>query len=148
MAGVRRRFEGEGHMTTDFGLDTSCTRELRTGRLVSGPRLAAEAAYRRLTTPRAMLRGGEEEANYGYDITELVGKGASVAPQVPQLVSSELLKDERIETVDVDVVVATDGPAVSFTITIAATTKEGPFALTLAVSAVTVDLLGIKTEGT
>lgn len=132
---------------TNFGRDVSCTNTMRTGRLVSGPRLVAEAAYRRLKTPRGMLRGGEAEADYGYDVTSLVGQGEDIIPAIPQILSSELSKDERIETVDVNVVASSDGPALRLTITIEGTTKEGPFALTLGVSEVTVELLGIKAVG-
>ncbi len=57
----------------DFGREISCTDSLKTGRFSTGARLVAEAAYRRLTTPRGTLRGGEEEANYGIDLTEMCG---------------------------------------------------------------------------
>jgi hypothetical protein len=132
--------------TTDYGKETSCTDVLRTGRYVTGVRLVAEAAYRRLTTPRGTLRGGEEEADYGLDLTELIGSAAtkSDASALSGRIKSELSKDERISGVTVDVVAFADGPSTSFTITIGATTNDGPFTLVLAASAVTVELLGIK----
>ena len=46
-----------GGTMTDFGFDTSCTTALRTGRFSSGPRLVAEACFRRLSTLRGTLRG-------------------------------------------------------------------------------------------
>lgn len=131
-------------MTVDLGRDISCTDSLKTGRFATGVRLVAEAAYRRLTTPRGMLRGGEEEQNYGLDLTAFCGttNPKATAASLPGRIKSELLKDERIETVDVNIVVTTSRPATTFTITIAATTGAGPFTLKLLASAVDVELLG------
>lgn len=133
-------------MATSFGRDISCTTELRTGRFASGVRLVAEAVYRRLTTPRGMLRGGEEEANYGLDVTELLGSVRSAADEaaLPGRIRAEVLKDERIETVDVQMTKATAANGtISYVIAIEATTGAGPFSLQVAASDVTVELLGI-----
>jgi hypothetical protein len=134
--------------TTDYGRDISCTDVIRTGRYVTGSKLVAEAAYRRLTTPRGMLRGGELEADYGIDLTELIGSAAtkSDAAALSGRIQSELSKDERIAAVSVDVVASTSGPSTSFTITISASTSDGPFTLVLGASAVTVEILGIKAD--
>lgn len=130
----------------DFGQDTSCTTSLRTGQLVSGPRLVAEALYRRFTTPRGMLRGGEDEANYGLDLVGIIGSVStkSDAAALEGRILSEAQKDERIQSVSVTVNATTSGPSTSFAIAISATTAAGPFTLQLAVSAVTVELIGIK----
>ncbi|MCL2724860.1 MAG: hypothetical protein FWD69_10535 [Polyangiaceae bacterium] len=129
-----------------FGLDTSCTTSIRSGQFVSGPRLVAEAAYRRLTTPRGMLRGGDDERNYGFDMSELIGSVStdSDAVSLEGKIRNELFKDERILTVDVNVTVTTSGPAVAFDVEIKATTREGPFTLAVRVSEVSVELLGIQ----
>lgn len=134
---------------TSFGRDISCTTSLRHGGFASGARLVAQACYRRLTTPRGMLRGGEEEQSYGIDISELVGSSTSAAAvaSLQGRVRAELEKDERIESVTVSVVPTTRGPATTYTITVAAFTSEGPFTLSLAASDVTVELLGIQAEG-
>ncbi len=131
---------------TDFGRDMSCTTELRTGRFATGARLVGEACFRRLTTPRGMLRGGEEEANYGLDLTELIGSGnvKADAASLPGRIKSELKKDERVLTVDATVTVTTEGPATVFDIAIECDTDEGPFTLTLRASDVDVELLGIE----
>jgi len=133
---------------TDFGRDLSCTDSLRTGRYVTGARLVAEAAYRRLTTPRGMLRGGEEEATYGLDLSELVGSVASDADAATLAgrIEAELLKDDRIESVAVTVTATREGPSTTFVVAIRATTAAGPFDLTLGVDGVTVDLLGLGGE--
>lgn len=134
---------------SNFGRDTSCTTSLRTGRFATGPRLVAEAAYRRLTTPRGTLRGGEEEANFGIDLMERIGSvsAKSDAASLPGEIKSELKKDERIDTMTVTVLQTKDGPDVSFDITIDAQTAEGPFTLQVAASALSIELLGIKAEG-
>ncbi|MCL2777714.1 MAG: DUF2634 domain-containing protein [Polyangiaceae bacterium] len=132
----------------DFGRDTSCTTSLRTGRFVSGVRLVAEAAYRRLTTRRGLLRGGEEEANYGIDLCDLIGsvKTKTDEASLPGRIKAELTKDERIDSVDVSVESTTVAGATSFEIAVYAKTGAGPFTLTLRVSAVTVELLRITAE--
>lgn len=135
-------------MATTFGKDISCGASLKSGRFVSGVRLVAEAAYRRLTTPRGTLRGGEEEANYGFDLTEVIGavttRGAIAA--LSGRIRNELLKDERIDDVKVTIVDRTFGVAFEYEILVAGTTSEGPFALQLSATDVTVELIGITTE--
>ena len=133
-------------MATNYGRDISVTTELRTGRFAKGLRIVAEAAFRRLTTPRGMLRGGEDEADYGLDLSECIGSAATkaTAASLPGRIKSELLKDERIVDVAVDIVVAVDGPSTSYTITIEAEATEGPFTLQILASEVTVELLGIE----
>ena len=136
-------------MTTEFGTDISCTTSLQTGRLSKGVRVVAEAAFRRITTPRGMLLGGEEEANYGIDLSTYIGKEATkdTVASLPAIIRAELSKDERILTVVVDVVAQEDGPLVTLNISIECTTNEGPFALQLAVTKVETSLLGITTDG-
>ncbi len=136
-------------MAVDLGTDTSCMTGLRTGRLVSGARLVAEAAYRRLTTPRGTLRGGEEEANYGLDLTACIGSAQTAADRaaMPGRISMELAKDERIVETRVAVTESTDGPAKSWDVLIECGTLAGPFSLRLGVSEVTTTILGIEAEG-
>lgn len=131
----------------DLGRDVSCTDSILTGRFSTGAQLVAEAAYRRLTTPRGMLRGGEAEANYGLDLTELCGSTnvRSLQASLPGRIRSELTKDERIESVAVNVAVSQDGADTSFDITVECVTSAGPFTLQLLASDVTVELLGIST---
>lgn len=133
-------------MATDLGRDLSCTTGLRTGRFATAGRLVGEAAYRRLTTPRGSLRGGEEEQNYGLDLTELIGSASTKADAaaLPGRIRTELSKDERIETVTVTVTRTVRGPATEFVIDVIATTSLGPFTLKLLVDGVTVSLLGIE----
>jgi len=132
-------------MSVDFGRDISVTDLLRTGRFATGTQLVGEACYRRLTTPRGMLRGGEDEANYGIDLTELIGESrpSVIAASLPGRIKNELLKDERIQTCEVELTVSTSGPSTSFVIVIEVTTAAGPFALQILATDVTTELLGI-----
>lgn len=131
---------------SDYGYDTSCLTSLRTGRYASGARLVAEAAYRRLTTPKGSLQGGEAEADYGFDLADLIGQAVtpSKIAALPGQIQNELMKDERIASVTVNVTSTKDGPAVSWVVSIEAETAVGPFALQLSVNDVTVSLLGIN----
>jgi hypothetical protein len=134
-------------LPTDLGRDIGCTTGLRTGRFVTKGRLVGEAAYRRLTTPRGMLR---DDLDYGLDLTEMIGSAnpRATAAALPGQIKSELLKDQRIVSVDADVTVSTSGPATTFTIDIRAETTLGPFTLALLASDVTVELLGIAEAST
>jgi|SRR5579872_1629037 len=136
-------------MTTDFGKDISCTTAIRTGRYSSGPRLVAEAAFRRLTTPRGTLRGGDDEANYGLDLADAIGSATTkaTAAALPGQIEAELMKDERIVSVSAEVVATSQGPSVSWKVSVIAETDAGPFTLVLGVSGVTVSLLGLQAEG-
>ena len=132
---------------TTFGRDISCTDGLRTGRYASGLRLVAEACYRRLITPRGTLRGGEAEKNYGTDLTAYVGKGDPnlVVAQLPGVIRSELMNDERVESVTATVAkVDLGGGLWSLSVNVAVQTAEGPFELQLSVDSVTVALVGFK----
>lgn len=133
-------------MATNFGREMSCTDSLRTGRYAIGVRLVAEACYRRLITPRGTLRGGEDEANYGLDLTGFVGSTnpRQLEVKLPSLIAAELKKDPRVLEVVAEVTVTTVGPASTLTIEIAVETSDGPFELQLGVSGVTVELLGIS----
>lgn len=132
--------------TVNFGRELSCTDGLNTGRFVTGVRLVAEACYRRLTTPRGTLRGGETEQNYGFDLAQFIGctNARQVAASLPARITNELVKDERVESVEVDVVPTTTAAGeTSFAISIDVVTGAGPFTLQVGIGAVTVDLLGI-----
>lgn len=134
-------------MATNFGREISCTTSLQTGRFVSGVLAVAQANFRRLITPRGMLRGGEDEQNYGLDLEELIGTTPTDAPSLEGRVQGELLKDERNLSVRVTVADTSDGVAHSYDITIECDTAEGPFTLQIAASDVSVELLGITLGG-
>jgi len=134
-------------MSIGYGADLSCPGRLSTARLVGGRTLLAEAMLRRLTTPRGTLHGGAEESAYGIDLAAYVGavNAAVAAAALPAIIEGELLKDDRIASVRVRLTSsrALDG-TVTFTIAIDVTpaSELADFALTLAVSAVSVDVIG------
>jgi len=129
-----------------FGTDTWCLGSLSTGRLATGSALVAQAAFRRLTTPRGTLRGGDEEAAYGLDVAGFVGDvgyDAAVA-QIPGRVRAELLKDPRLAEVLVEATIVNDRGKQTITISVVGVTADETedFALTLSVNDVTVNLIG------
>jgi hypothetical protein len=89
-----------------YGEDTWCGDRYRPGRTARGITNFALACYRRQITPRGVLRGGEDEENYGLDVAEYVGAvGVETAvAALPGLIRGELLKDDRAADVEVSIV--------------------------------------------
>jgi hypothetical protein len=135
-------------MATGFGVDIYCTDRLRTGKFASGRVALAQAVYRRLTTPRGTLRGGDEEQAYGIDLPGFVGRTATAIAiaALPGIIHAELLKDGRIADTAAEVIASTDSNGlVTLTITIRVVPVDDTeeFSLTVAASATNVELLGI-----
>lgn len=136
-------------MSQGYGHDTYCLDELRTGRLVSGPLLVAQAIYRRLTTPRGTLRGpdGGEESNYGIDLPGLIGAldPRRLALALPAMVRNEILKDDRVQDAAVDVVLDESTHAVRAVINISIVLVNAgeTFGLTVSADALDVSLLEV-----
>lgn len=134
-----------------YGKDMSALDAVRAGTLVSGARLVAEAAYRRLTTPPGTLQGGPAEEDYGIDLPGYVGMLDSRATQLalPGIVRAELLKDDRLASVDVTVARETlPAAGVRYLVRVTGTTSlDEDFTLTVAVNDVSAEFLGI-TYGT
>lgn len=133
-----------------FGTDTWCTDSLRTGRLVTATTLLAHALYRRLITPRGVLRGGQDESAYGVDVTGYVGAvGYEIAEAaLPNIVRAELKKDDRVQNVVVRATLrGATGPTQSLLLEIDVYPVDDTetFSLTLAVSEVETQLLGTGT---
>ena len=132
--------------TTGYGVEIDCATSLVSGRLVSGWRVVAQALFRRVTTERGTLRGGDEEAAYGIDLAAYVGAVGypTAVAAIPALVRGEWLKDDRVSSVEIAAYVVTDAAGLS-SITLEATVDlvdDGEtFDLTLAVSTGGVQLL-------
>lgn len=136
-------------MGAGYGTDTYCYDSLRTGRLVSGAELVAQAIFRRLTTARGTLRDGDEGETYGIDIQDFVGQvgNADAADAIPDAIAAEVLKDDRVDSVVVEATrQVLPAGLVTFVINIDTTLRDDTdsFTLTLKVSDVSVDLLGIE----
>lgn len=124
-------------MATDYGIDISGTDDVDpTFALVSGNALLAQALYRRLTTPRG---GMFYDPNYGFDVRLLLNMSLSDVglAAIVGMIEGECEKEERVYTARC-FLDRTPGAA---TLNINVQTQLGPFALTLAVSEVTVELL-------
>jgi phage baseplate assembly protein W len=128
-------------MTTDFGSDLDCTDDLTAEmREVSGPIVLAQNIYRRLSTPRGMVI---DAPDYGYDLRTLLHKGMTPTQiaEIPGIVRAEVTKDERVEGADVQVTAYVDD---AMTLAIRCDTAEGPFSLTLDVTAAAVVLAEVR----
>ena len=123
----------------DYGTDISDFPDLDpmfpefTGRLI-----VLESIYRRLTTPRGSLF---YDGNYGFNLRDLLGE--SFGPGDLELIQSEIsrecLKDERI--VAAQVKCKFNALTQALVVAITMQDGEGPFALVLNVSKVTVEVL-------
>jgi len=129
---------------TGYGKDMWCLTGVQPGRMVTGKLLVAQAIYRRLTTPRGMLRA---DLAYGYDVVGLIGSiGADDAAVVLRFaVRAEVMKDDRVQDVDVTVTKTSLGAgedALTIALSVLLTEDTESFALTLAVSDVSLDVVG------
>lgn len=136
-------------MSTGFGRTVYCygPNGLQPGRSLTGRAALAASIWRRLTTPRGTLQGGQEELAYGYDIRRLLGAPSSNAnpARLATIVESEVAKDERVAAVaaTVTAVRRTDtSVVVSLRLDIVPADETETFALTLDVSDLSVDLIG------
>ncbi len=132
-----------------YGTDTYCFDRIVTGRLATKIELLAQACYRRLTTPRGTLDDGEEGTVYGIDISDFIGRQTApdAVASVPAVIEAELSKDDRVSSVSATatVVHGTDGlDAITVEAVVVPYDEDtSAFALTLAVSAVSVEVLGV-----
>jgi phage baseplate assembly protein W len=126
-------------MSDPLGSDLSCISGLDpTFAVVSGTRIVAEASLRRLTTPRGSLFYARD---YGTDIREalLAKLDAAGLAALQKRIEAELEKDDRV--LSVRCALAFDARAERLKIRVAGATEAGPFAFTLAASALSVELL-------
>src|SRR5262245_60329956 len=125
----------------DFGTDIRCLFDLDPlfGVVFARENLA-QALVHRLTTPRGTLL---DDPAYGIDTRAYVSESLTAARlyQLKVDLETELERDERIQTADTTLTpLAGDRLRLSLVLS----TKEGPFTLVLAVSALTVELLQVR----
>lgn len=130
---------------TGYGVEAWCLGSLVTGRYARGNNVVAQAIYRRLTTPRGTLRGGEEESNYGIDLSDYVGAVADTTrlAAIPGVAKGEILKDDRVLDVTVDASYARDAAGlvtVTLNLLVTLASDGSTFSMTLAASAAGVAL--------
>jgi hypothetical protein len=128
------------------GRDTYCLDALVPGRMATGLELVGQRLYHRISTPAGSLRGGEDEANFCEDLAAYVGsiEDAAVGPLLPARCENILLRDPAVISVDVVATRSAAAGQVSWGLTIAVSTTLGPVTLIVNVSAVSVDLLGVR----
>ena len=136
-------------MAEGYGIDIWCYDAVQPGRLARGRQVVVQALYRRLITPRGTLRGGPEEENYGIDLAEYCGAigYANAVAAIPAVVRGELSKDDRVAEVSCTAsrLDSTDGTvSIVLTVTVRLDDEADTFDFTLAVSDVTVTLLGVN----
>lgn len=134
-------------MTTDFGRDTFCLNSLRTGRMATGPTLIGQRLYHCLITQRGALAGGEEEANFGESLQDLIGapSGRGTESQIRAKVRRAAGSDARILETKIEIASTTETTGAStHAVSISCTTAEGPFDLVVAIGSVTVELLKLE----
>lgn len=124
---------------TDYGTDLSCLSDLTpTMQLVSGPDVVVQAAYRRITTPMGGLLSAPSATT--VDVRDLVdstlvsGSTAYFNSQISQAIEA----DDRVFSADVSSTITDE--LVTSEVKITLSTGE-TFALVLAVSSLTVELL-------
>lgn len=125
-----------------FGLDLACgVRGLDTTRTATGMELYLQALLNRYRTPRERLL---DDPSYGYDLSELLSDEFDYANprtilEVQSGVRAEALKDDRTETCFASV--AFESAARRLLVTIRGECAEGPYEMTIAATAVSVEML-------
>jgi len=134
-------------MSNGFGLDVWCVDQIRTGRYARGRQVVAQALYRRLITPRGVLREAGNGAAYGIDLPGIVGAvGYPTASRLlPDRVRAELLKDDRVADVSVAALIVTETnglQSITLDANVALYEEGEEFSLSLSVSDTSVTLIG------
>lgn len=130
-------------MPTDFGTDLSCGEDglSPSFELVSGTRCVAEAIYHRLSTQRGSL---VDDAGYGLDVRAYLAKPftTKTAFALQSFIAAEVRRDERVQTARVRV--SLDAGTRRLAIAVEGEAAEGPFALAMAISDLSVELLSLS----
>lgn len=132
-----------------YGTDTWCRDAMRTGVLVSGVELLAQALYRRLTTPRGTLDDGDDGIVYGLDVCAFIGRDSTTdfIDGIPAAIEAECLKDDRVSSVEASVSSTTNAAGETSVVVevdvVPFDEATNTFTFTLAVSGVTVSFLGV-----
>ncbi len=129
-------------MSVDFGQDVSSYPDVDAAfSPLTGPRVVAEAAARRLSTPRGIIPSCPD---YGFDTRALLNESVTAAKldQWRRQIVLELEKDERFASVEATL--AYDSATMTLRIGLEIETADGPFALVLAVTAVSVAILNAR----
>jgi len=125
----------------DLGVDFAGVTDITpTFALASGLQNLGMALARRLITPRGRLF---YDPSYGFDLRDYLNAGVTDSQMavLPDEISAECAKDERVQAITADVLFVRSSETMK--VTIRGTTAAGPFTLVLGISAVTVEILGL-----
>lgn len=89
-------------MAEGYGSDVWCTDKMQPGRFTHGVRTVLQSYERRLTTPRGMLMGLDDEdveASCGLDVSGYCGAVGVSAAAIANMVAGELRKDDRTQSI-------------------------------------------------
>jgi hypothetical protein len=126
-------------MTVNYGIDLWWTNDAdSTMPDVMGRTVPIQRLVRRLYTPRGTC---PDCPNDGIDVRDYLNAPALTEKQMSGIITGELLKDAAVLSVVVAVSITGTLNRREMTIGIDGTLSDGPFALVLAVSNVTVQLL-------
>ena len=126
---------------TDFGSDVSTFPDLDLSFApLTGPRVVAEAIARRLSTPTGSL---PFEPGYGIDVRGWVNETQRPGSpnRLARVVENQSLQEERVTDATAQIVF--DAASSSLSLQITLVTADGPFALVLQVTALSVNLLSV-----
>jgi hypothetical protein len=129
-----------------FGRDVSATTQVHHGRVVSGTRLVAEAALRRLITERGSL---QDDQSYGLPLSRWLGATMTEGDRLAraQQVRGELAKDPRLDRIDVVMREVRSGPSTHVVVEVTAATVAGGVS-ELAVASTGASWDGLRLEAT
>jgi hypothetical protein len=126
-----------------YGSDLDCTDDVTStftelDGVKDGPIIVAQACYRRLITPRNSLAVLDDDPDYGYDIASLLHRGMTPQALVGAegAIRNELLKDDRIDQLDVALTQETSGESNAYDLEISGTLVDSKetFSLTMALT--------------
>jgi len=124
-------------MATNYGQDSSCVSDVGLFDLqITDPFiLIGQRIIRRLTTPRGGLASIGDDANFGFDLRQLINTQLSPSSitRYQDQINAECMKDEEISNA-VATISSSNG---TVTVSISLTSAAGPFSLTLPVQNLT-----------
>jgi hypothetical protein len=128
----------------DYGIDLDCGEEglSPTFELTAGRVALAQAIAHRLQTPRGGLL---DDPNFGIDVRSWLNDSGSPVRvfALRQALLAEVLKDERVQSAQARVTFAPSGQTLTLQLSITPVDSDTPFALTLEVTRLTVELLDV-----